>query len=596
MTSNRMTKGKTAVLLLLLGLMVFAAGCSEKKAVKPEDVVSQGILQGLSTDKAAYRPGEPVSFKLELKQAASGAKALVRYRYLNEVIAEEEVAIEGQQAAWEWSPPKDDGKGYMAEVYLSDKGEVKDHLNIAVDVSSDWSKFPRYGYLADFGPMSGEERTAVIERLNRFHINGIQFYDWQYKHQQPIKMEGGKPAAEWVDIANRPVAFDTVKGYIDLAQARNMKAMNYNLLFGAYEDAEQDGVKKEWGLYKDPTQTNQDKHPLPDSWASDIMLYDPSNPEWQQFLVDREIEAFKYLPFDGWHVDQLGDRGPLWDGTGKSVKLPQGYVSFLKAAKERLDVDYVMNAVAQYGQAFLATQAPLEFLYTEVWSGTPQYKNLKEIIDQNYKFSKNQMNTVLAAYMNYDLADSPGEFNTPGVLLTNSVIFASGGSHLELGENMLAKEYFPNKNLTVPAELEENLVRYYDFLVAYQNVLRDGLEESELEVRASGDVEISAEAEQGKVWSFAKRKDGRDIVQFINFTDATTMEWNDGAGTQAEPAERRDVAVSVKTDKKVSGIWVASPDYYNGSPVELAFEQKDGQVFFKLPNLKYWDMAVIDYK
>lgn len=595
MTSNRMTKGKTAV-LLLLGLMVFAAGCSEKKAVKPEDVVSQGILQGLSTDKAAYRPGEPVSFKLELKQAASGAKALVRYRYLNEVIAEEEVAIEGQQAAWEWSPPKDDGKGYMAEVYLSDKGEVKDHLNIAVDVSSDWSKFPRYGYLADFGPMSGEERTAVIERLNRFHINGIQFYDWQYKHQQPIKMEGGKPAAEWVDIANRPVAFDTVKGYIDLAQARNMKAMNYNLLFGAYEDAEQDGVKKEWGLYKDPTQTNQDKHPLPDSWASDIMLYDPSNPEWQQFLVDREIEAFKYLPFDGWHVDQLGDRGPLWDGTGKSVKLPQGYVSFLKAAKERLDVDYVMNAVAQYGQAFLATQAPLEFLYTEVWSGTPQYKNLKEIIDQNYKFGKNRMNTVLAAYMNYDLADSPGEFNTPGVLLTNAVIFASGGSHLELGENMLAKEYFPNKNLTVPAELEESLVRYYDFLVAYQNVLRDGLEESELEVPASDDVEISSEAEQGKVWSFAKRKDGRDIVQFINFTDATRMEWNDGAGTQAEPAERRDVAVSVKTDKKVSGIWVASPDYYNGSPVELAFEQKDGQVFFKLPNLKYWDMAVIDYK
>lgn len=104
---------------------------------------------------------------------------------------------------------------------------------------------------------------------------------------------------------------------------------------------------------------------------------------------------------------------------GKSVKLPQGYVSFLKAAKERLNVDYVMNAVAQYGQAFLATQAPLEFLYTEVWSGTPQYKNLKEIIDQNYKFGKNRMNTVLAAYMNYDLADSPGEFNTPGVLLTN---------------------------------------------------------------------------------------------------------------------------------------------------------------------------------
>ena len=60
--------------------------------------------------------------------------------------------------------------------------------------------------------------------------------------------------------------------------------------------------------------------------------------------------------------------------------------------------------------------------------------------------------------MNYDLANNMGTFNTPGVLLTNAVIFALGGSHLELGEHMLCKEYFPNSNLGMSSELQEAMV------------------------------------------------------------------------------------------------------------------------------------------
>ena len=527
---------KLAALAVLCCLIILAANGCRQNDIAAEKVVSQGLISGLTTDKAAYRPGERARFKLDLSKVQPNAKVIVHYRHLAEKIGEQKIKADGRQISWDWTPPKEDGKGYMAEVFITAKGEVKDHMNIAVDVSSDWSKFPRYGYLADFHSMNKEEMTAVIERLNRFHINGIQFYDWQYKHHEPLKQDGSLAASEWPDIANRPVAYDTIKGYIDLAHDKNMKAMNYNLLFGAYEGAEADGVKKEWALYKDPSQTNQDKHPLPDSWASDIMLYDPSNTEWQNYLIGKEIEVFRQLPFDGWHVDQLGDRGSLWNAKGESAKLTQGYVSFLKAAKEKLDVDYVMNAVGQYGQAFLAPQAPLEFLYTEVWDGHPKYGSLKEIIDQNSKYSKNKLNTVLAAYMNYDLADTSGEFNTPGVLLTDAVIFASGGSHLELGENMLAKEYFPNRNLSIPSELEGQLIRYYDFLVAYQNILRDGLEESAAIVSGTGDVAVSASPEQGKIWSFAKRKNDSDIVHFINFSDAKTMDWNDAKGEQATPA------------------------------------------------------------
>ncbi|WP_372661659.1 glycoside hydrolase family 66 protein [Cohnella sp.] len=591
------SRGQTTVIVFLSCFLVLAVGCTKKQDIKAEEVVKvQAVMESVSTDKAAYNPGESVKFTLQLKLAETGSKVRVQYRHLGKIIGNDEHELDRQQIEWSWEPPTDDGKGYMAEVFIVSKDGVTDHLNIGVDISSDWAKFPRYGYLADFPSMSKEEITKVIDRLNRFHINGIQFYDWQYKHHEPIKMDADKPAAQWNDIANRPVALETVNNYIELAHDRNMKAMNYNLLFGAYENADKEGVKKEWGLFKGPAQTNQDKHPLPDSWASDIMLYDPQNTEWQDYLIGKEVEVFKLLPFDGWHVDQLGDRGSLWNAASKKVRLPEGYVSFLKAAKQKLDVDYVMNAVGQYGQAFLAAGAPLDFLYTEVWSGHPKYRSLKEIIDQNSKFSKNQLNTVLAGYMNYDLSNSPGEFNTPGVLLTDAVIFASGGSHLELGENMLSKEYFPHKNLSIPLELEEQLIRYYDFLVAYQNVLRDGMEESELQAEGSGNIGISTDAEQGKIWSFAKRKNGIDIVHFINFLDATTMEWNDAAGTQAEPSEQRDIAISFQSDRKVSEILFASPDYYNGSPVQLQYEEKDGKVTLKLPRLKYWDMITVNYE
>ncbi|WP_274365044.1 glycoside hydrolase family 66 protein [Paenibacillus thermotolerans] len=588
----------------VIGLAVLLAasaltGCfGGQKAIQPQDAKNGDILGVVTTDKARYNPGDTVRFKLPLEEAVTDGTLVVRYKQLSDVVEETEIKLNGgNELSWEWKAPEDDYKGYMAEVYLKQGSEISDHANIAVDVSSDWGKFPRYGYLADFLPMEAGQREAVIERLNRFHINGIQFYDWQWKHHMPLKLENGQLAESWPDIANRKVSRETVADYIDLAHDKNMKAMNYNLLFGAYDDAEADGVKKEWGLYKDPLGTTPDFHPLPASWASNINLYDPSNPQWRQYLFEQEKKTFELLPFDGWHVDQLGDRGNLYNADSKKVDLAATYAPFLQAAKKAIDVDYVMNAVGQYGQAYIASQAPVKFLYTEVWSGHPQYKHLKDIADQNYKFGKGRLNTVFAAYMNYDHADSSGnEFNAPGVLLTDAVIFAAGGSHLELGENMLAKEYFPNRNLTIPEELEAQLVAYYDFLVAYQNVLRDGVEDSQADITGIEGAELSAGAEQGKVWAYAKRKPGYEIAHFINFTDAIHMQWNDSQATQKEPAVKNNVKVSVQASGKVKRVWFASPDAYNGSPIDLAFKQQGDKVEVTLPTLKYWDMVVMEYE
>lgn len=151
-----------------------------------------------------------------------------------------------------------------------------------------------------------------------------------------------------------------------------MKTMNCNLLFGTYSNAEIDGVNPKWALFKDGQRVQQDRHPLPDSWASDIYILDPSNKEWRDYIIREEKKVFEVLPFDGWHVDQLGDRGPVFDYEGNLVSLTKSYSPFIKHAQQELQVDFVMNAVEQFGQIAIS-EAPVKFLYTEVWNRHPGY-------------------------------------------------------------------------------------------------------------------------------------------------------------------------------------------------------------------------------
>ena len=597
---------RPAIVLAVLSLAALPmASCTADEPVvlakavpaAPEDSAAPAAL---TTDKAAYHPGETVTFKLDVPaEGSSGAarELLVQYRHLGELVGSEEIepGEAGGTVSWAWTPPKDDYRGYLAEVLWKPQGgEWEGYATIGIDVSSDWGRFPRYGYLADFGPVKPEERAAVIERLNRFRLNGLQFYDWQWKHHMPLKLEAdGRPAAEWPDIANRNTSLETVKDYIELAHRHGMKAMNYNLLFGAYDDYEKDGVKREWGLFKDPLAEHQDRHPLPDSWASDIQLMNPGNQAWLDYLFRQERTVLEHLPFDGWHVDQLGNRGTLYTAEGKSVNLMLTYGEMLSNAKMAVPGDYVMNAVDMYGQMLIA-KAPVKFLYAELWGAYPKYGDLKRAIDESVKYGGGKLNTVLAAYLNYDLADAAGEFNEPGVLLADAVIFASGGSHIAMGENMLAKEYFPNRNLKIAPGLERRLIGYYDFLTAYQNLLRDGAAEDASLAAESGSVPISAAAEAGKVWSFAKKTDSRQIVHLINFLDAVHMEWRDGKGTQAKPIVRKNVEIAVPVKGRVKQAWMASPDAFGGSPVPLEVKQRDGKAALVLPTLEYWDMVVFE--
>lgn len=569
-----------------------SGGGNETGGVTDVTPVTSDLSVNLSTDKACYKPGETVTFTSDALPA--GAK--IRYRTLNNVVSEQ--AASG--TSWTWTAPAADFTGYLADVYRTREDGTEVILGtIAVDVSSDWTRFPRYGFVATFDASKTESAIQQeMSFLNRCHINGVQFQDWHNKHHWPLGGTRQHPEAVYKDIANRDIYTQAVKDYIRTQHAYGMKSMFYNLCFGALDDAANDGVKEEWYLFKGTGHTDKDAHTLPDSWKSDIFLLDPGNAEWQAYMAQRNDDVYANLDFDGYQIDQLGNRGDRYDYQGNKVNLPRTYTSFIEAMKQKHpDKRLVMNAVSSYGASQIAGTGKVDFLYNEVWGDEADFTDLYTILKANRQYSNRTLQTVFAAYMNYE--KNSGTFNTPGILLTDAVMFALGGSHLELGgDHMLCSEYFPNTRLQISDALKTAIVRYYDFMTAYQNLLRGDGEEEKISLTctdASKSLNLNAwPPQKSAVTAFARRVNGKQVLHLLNFLSANSLSWRDLDGTMPEPRLVTGAPLKLNVAGKVSKVWAATPDAHAGASQELAFEQKDGAITFTLPSLKYWTMIVIE--
>lgn len=586
--------------LLLMALPLMMASCSDNNLDNPATVPTEVIAPvvntkadltlDITTDKAVYKPGETVRFSIDGTLPSS---AHVRYRHGATVIADEPLSA----TSWTWTPPHDDYTGYLADIYTT-AGTNQETLyaTIGVDVSSDWGRFPRYGFIASYGSdKTSEVIASEMAMLNRCHINGLQFYDWQYKQHWPL---GGTPGAlldSYKDIANRDNYTSVVKDYIDQAHSLGMKAMFYDLCFGAFDDAKTDGVDDRWYMYTDRNHSEKDCVRLPSGWKSDIYLVDPSNTGWQTYFADRVDDVYTAIPFDGFHIDQLGKRNTLYDYYGSQINLPNGYASFVKAMKERQpDKRLVMNAVSNYGADKIVSTGCMDFMYTEMWGSEDKFVDLYNVIKANTRSSGGKLKQVYAAYMNYN--HQQPKFNVPGVLLTDAVMFALGASHLELGDDhMLCSEYFPNSDVKMSEDLKKHIVSYYDFLTAYQNLLRDGGTEIVSDLATSKtDVRINSwPPVLGAVTTFSKWVDNTQVVHLLNFRQANSLSWRDIDGTMPEPDAIENLTLRLHA-KNVKKLWVASPDYLGGAAQELQYRQEGDDVVFTVPQLKYWTMIVAE--
>ncbi|MBR1573947.1 MAG: glycoside hydrolase family 66 protein [Bacteroidales bacterium] len=582
--------------LIAAALCILLAGCTkpqqqEEKPAGPgaadsevlDKLPASTVLRSVTvhTDKAAYAPGETVTFTCGRSQSMA-----VRYWHLGTLLSE---SLLEDPTSWTWTPPTVDFQGYYVElVGKNAEGEIKTVGSVAVDVSSDWTRFPRYGFLSRFGDIAPSQIASVIDNLKNYHINGIQYYDWMYDHHHPLAGTPENPDSDWPSIIGDMCQKSTVEGYIAEAHRVGIASMFYDLCYGALEWAEKDGVDPTWYLFKDNAHKMKDYHPLSAPFRSNIYLVDPGNAGWLAYFADRVDEVYEVFDFDGFHIDQLGGRGNRYNYAGSQVNVPEGYGKFLQAMKAaQPDKKLAFNAVSRYGQANIAA-APSDFLYNEVWD--TKFSDINRVVQENRRLAP-QKNMVLAAYMNYK---QKGKFNTASVLLMDAVLFAMGGSHLELGEHMLCNEYFPDNSMKMDAALESALPAYYDFLTGYENVLRDGVEAYDLNVSASG-VEVNPYGPvKGSVNYYAAQKDGKLMIHLLNFTDATHLDWRDDARSQKEPAQIGSFTISIRSGRTVSRVWAASPDIDGGVPKMVDYKADGASISVTVPSLKYWTMIVVE--
>lgn len=580
----------------------------------------------VSLDKAMYDPGETIQLTLTADAEALGAKKgqyEVTVKQLDEtvdVLMGEWTATADNQLdeVVEWTAPSDDFKGYLFEVTLSE-GKDKDKENVlatatsAADVSSTWTKFPRYGFLTNFD--KGVETEGIIDQMKDWQLNGIEYYDWKYLHHQLIPEDG---AMEWQDWAGRPISGETVKSYIADAKAKNMTNMSYNMIYAATNNYAKYGIKDEWGLwYAEDHESGKNKGDrftfsmgASPTGQSNLFFFDIRNPDWQDYIIAKNLEALEVMGFDGWHGDTVGEWGKMWssdmlgdDSQGFYVK--DGYKAFLDKAKAELEgYQLSFNPVGAQGIEQVNASA-VDVLYAEIWPWDHDsegvqyntYNSLKQEVDQSRKESGGK-SLIIPAYMEYDYADSVIDqpFNQSAVLLTDAAVYAAGGSRIELGDGdaMLSSEYFPKHHLYMTEEHMDRQKGLQDFIVAYQNLLRDGLEDNGNRIEIV-DYDQSADGEPNTVWTYSKSGNEQDTIQLINLVGVSDNEWRANDGQKETPELLTDMTVKYYTDASFKSAWVTSPDpAYQSQSREL--EMETGQdangnfISVKVPSLEYWDM------
>lgn len=577
-----------------------------------------GYIQNATTDKARYAPGQPVTISVTLGNRVNipinNASLTVAFSRQGSSSGPSQTqtfslgAGEAQTRTFTWTPPTTDYTGYKLDFTLKDANNVVlDTAASAVDVSSDWARFPRFGFMTNYPVQNPAESDYRIDLLNDFHVNGIQFYDWQWKHHVPLKGSVANPDPTWNDVNNRLISGATVTNQINAAHDRSMVAQNYNLAYGAWAGYGEDGsgVDYRWGMWYNANCTNQAGFDLPPGWATPrIYWFDPANTAWQSYIFGRESDAMAAYPFDGWHVDSFGDVGTVYDCNGNVLDNAGGIAAFLQAAKAALTGKRItFNAVANFSTD-RHNGAPLEFNYVEAWErlGQTTYNDLKAILDSNW--ANTGKPTVFAAYVNYDYAKTTTTpqklFNDPGVRFLDSLLSAAGGGHIELGEGlqMLSNEYFPTISVAMSTSLRGAVRDLYDFAVANQNLLQDPTLTPNVRAIQLPGISTSTNGGIGTVWTFAKSKPGYDVLHLLNLLSATSNAWRDTNANMPAPSVQTNFPVKYYYGTgTVAGVQVASPDTADGTYQSLTFTSGSDSggsfIQFTVPRLEYWDMIVV---
>ena len=565
-------------------------------------------IRDVTLDKSRYAPGETAQIRVELNNPGRTTNGVltVRLRHLAQAVAamQREVGLprgRPQTLVFPWKTPTTDFRGYGVDVDLVVGGQARDAHSTAIDVSSDWTRFPRLGFFCEY-PETDDAKAKAAE-LAKFHLNAVQFYDWKWTHDRLVPYgTDGQPANVFTQVGGRVQSFQTVKDKIAALHARGVAAMAYSLMYG---DSGNDAPEHiEWAAFKAPNSTNLSDIRKHDAGTYQIWVMDVSNPAWKAHLFGQFLDALDRAGFDGIHLDNLGGEWCYKYDSDVGIPEREEFPRFVDEARSALRAKHPgarlthNDVMGNYLPEIARSSADL--YYTEVWT-RDTYRELRENI-REAQAAGNGKPVVLAAYVNRKSWDDMGHPTNPGLptfindasaKLLDACIFANGGFHVELGEDgqMLVNEYFPARTPRMHSGLKRAMRDYYDFLVRYENLLSDGLRDAPADLHIESPTHrLSPDGESGAIWTVAReRADGVLALNLINL-NGVDDQWRNPC---ANPAPQTNIALRVRTDRKIQRVFVATPDDGLGRPRELSFKQDEACVVFTVPQLNFWDLVVL---
>jgi dextranase len=162
---------------------------------------------------------------------------------------------------------------------------------------------------------------------------------------------------------------------------------------------------------------------------------------------------------------------------------------------------------------------------------------------------------------------------------------------------MLSSEYFPDDTtFLVSPELHAALRHYYDFLTAYENILRDDVTPLSIPVELTGS-RSSTNGTPNTVWSIGRGKSDYVIVHLINLLGSSSDRWRDARADRPDAPLLHEVKARVYVKQNILSAGWATPDVDGGRFHEIPFTRgsvANGRyVDLVVPSLKYWDVIVL---
>ena len=368
------------------------------------------------TDKSTHEPGTQATITAE-----TSTEGTVHFSvsHLGVEVASGDATVENGKATWAYTTPSENNQGYL----VTATGGDGTHAETAIDASISWTRFPRMGFLSHFKPTAPEGTDGhttyesflfqkpqdYINKLSQdYHINALQYYDWQYRHEQPVAT--GDLENQWpLWYANTYASKKTISDYIQDAKNANMGSLAYSMAYAANDNYDTNKIKDEWRLREDngsywvrdlgeqwwvPTPKGVDKP------KSHQFMMNVNNEDWRTYITGQYKTQKTEFKFDGTHIDTLGQTSKK-DASGNPVDLTDGLAALVDDTYKNVGGQVGINLPDGAGSEKI-NKASAAYMYTELWDHNETNAQVASYLQNARKDAGNKAQIVAAYANNYD--------------------------------------------------------------------------------------------------------------------------------------------------------------------------------------------------